>query len=105
MKKLLIISAILLILSSCGSEVRPDIVFEEKHVERANTKKNMYVDGTLMYTRHFIYQGHTYIEFFRNLPSYDNYTGFEHDPACLERDIKRLLDEVINNNQTKTNKK
>lgn len=91
--------------ASCGAQMPADPVFEQKYVERANTKKSVYADGTIMYTRHFTYQGHTYIEFFRNLPSYDNYTGFEHDPACLERDIKRLLDEAANNNQIKTSKK
>ena len=38
--------------------------------------------GTRLYARHFKYNGHCYIEFFRNLPSYDNYTGYVHDPDC-----------------------
>jgi hypothetical protein len=40
-------------------------------------------DGAEIYVRKFTFEGHQYIEFYR--PShftYDNYTGFVHDPDC-----------------------
>lgn len=60
----------------------PDPVFEGKSIKRENTKEIHHSDGTVMYARHFMYNGHKYIEFFRNMPSYDNYTGYVHDPDC-----------------------
>ena len=55
-------------------------------------------DGAVIYGRKFELDGHTYIEFFRvgefsKTGTYDNYTGFEHDPECLLQDLRnaRLL--------------
>ena len=40
-------------------------------------------DGTKIYARKFEFEGHQYIEFYRPGGfSYDNYTGFVHDPNC-----------------------
>ena len=41
-------------------------------------------DGTTIYVRKFEFEGHQYIEFYRSggAISYDNYTGFVHDPDC-----------------------
>ena len=40
-------------------------------------------DGTILHARKFVYEGHQYIEFYRSSGfSYDNYTGFVHDPDC-----------------------
>ena len=49
------------------------------------TQKPTYCDdGTKIYARKFEFDGHQYIEFYRpNMSlSYDNYTGFVHDPDC-----------------------
>lgn len=47
------------------------------------TQKAVYSDdGTKIYARKFIFEEHQYIEFYRNSPGYDNYTGFVHDPNC-----------------------
>lgn len=83
MKKIafLAIAVFVLILSSCERQT-PDTMLEEKCVIRKTTRVSNYEDGTTLYARHFKYNGHCYIEFFRNLPSYDNYTGYVHDPDC-----------------------
>lgn len=39
-------------------------------------------DGTTIYVRKFVYEGHRYIEFGRIMEVYDNYTGYVHDPDC-----------------------
>lgn len=67
--------------AGCESKA-PDILFELKSVKRKNTYKIQHADGTEMYARHFMYNGHKYIEFFRDMPSYDNFTGYVHDPDC-----------------------
>lgn len=67
--------------AGCESNM-PDPLGEGKSVERKSTYKIQHSDGTVMYARHFMYKGHKYIEFFRNMPSYDNYTGYVHDPDC-----------------------
>ena len=48
------------------------------------TQKTIQVnDGTKLYSRKFEFEGHQYIEFYRPGGfSYDNYTGFVHDPNC-----------------------
>jgi hypothetical protein len=47
------------------------------------TQKAVYSDdGTMIYARKFTFEEHQYIEFYRNAPGYDNYTGFVHDPNC-----------------------
>lgn len=49
------------------------------------TQKPTYSDdGTTIYARKFEFEGHQYIEFYRPNKglSYDNYTGFVHDPNC-----------------------
>lgn len=46
-------------------------------------KRHDYTDGTTIHARHFTYNGHRFIEFVRVVPlSYDNYTGYVHDPDC-----------------------
>ena len=69
MKKLVI--AIFTALLLCGCE--------------PESQKAVYSDdGTKIYARKFTFEEHQYIEFFRPAPgaSYDNYTGFVHDPNC-----------------------
>lgn len=41
-------------------------------------------DGTTIYARKFTFEEHQYIEFYRPArgATYDNYTGFVHDPNC-----------------------
>ena len=49
------------------------------------TQKAVYGDdGTTIYARKFTFEEHQYIEFYRPSrgTSYDNYTGFVHDPNC-----------------------
>jgi hypothetical protein len=68
MKK--VILAICAALLLCGCE--PD-----------SQKVNLSQDGTKIYARKFEFEGHSYIEFYRpSAISYDNYTGFVHDPNC-----------------------
>ena len=50
---------------------------------KPDTQKAVYGDdGTKIYARKFTFEEHQYIEFYRNIPGYDNYTGFVHDPNC-----------------------
>ena len=68
MKKLVIAIFTALLLFGCGPE----------------TQKAVYSDdGTKIYARKFTFEEHQYIEFYREGGfSYDNYTGFVHDPNC-----------------------
>ena len=70
MKKVLfIIAAILTIaITSC-----------EPQTQRKTTTD----DGAFLYVRRFKFEGHQYIEFQRIQGlSYDDYTGYVHDPDC-----------------------
>lgn len=81
MKKIGILAIVLLLgLASCGIG-NPDPMFEQRFVKPKGTKEVKFTDGTTMFVRRFTYEGHNYIEFFRNMP-YDNYTGYLHDPDC-----------------------
>jgi len=81
MKKLLILIfavVAMLALTGCEPDTQKRVIFE---------------DGTKVYTRRFKYDGHVYIEFARvGSGAYDNYTGFDHDPECLKKDIKAILE-------------
>ena len=53
-------------------------------------------DGAELIVRHFKYRNHDYIEFTRDGGNlYDNHTGVEHDPDCMKRDIKAILDSIL----------
>ena len=71
MKKLVItVIAALCLLSGCYGDPSSQ--------KRTNTD-----DGAVIYARKFELDGHRYIEFYRPYTmSYDNYTGFVHDPDC-----------------------
>ena len=70
MKKFIIILATIAFMTTISS------------CEPSTQQAKKYKDGTTIYARRFVYDGHTYIEFCRLAPSYDNYTGFVHDPDC-----------------------
>ena len=79
MKKLIIGILGLALLCGCGPETQ---------------QKNNLTDGTKLYSRKFEFEGHQYIEFSRpGGLSYDNYTGFVHDPDCsrCEEKLKELI--------------
>lgn len=68
MKKFITVIIALIALCSCEPETRTKIYT---------------TDGTSLYVRKFEYDGHRYIEFARlGLATYDNYTGYVHDPDC-----------------------
>ncbi len=68
MKKFAIVVFFLLLFSGC----------EPKSQKSVETE-----DGSRLYARKFTFEEHQYIEFYRNGHfSYDNYTGFVHDPNC-----------------------
>lgn len=68
MKKFIILVFALVLFGGCEPETRKAV-----HSD----------DGTTIYARKFTFEEHQYIEFYRpHGPSYDNYTGFVHDPNC-----------------------
>lgn len=71
MKKLIIIiaSALCLFSGCCG--------------DPSSQKQTRTDDGAVLYARRFEFDGHRYIEFYRPYyMTYDNYTGYVHDPDC-----------------------
>ena len=68
MKKFIILAFALALLGGCRPETQEQIKCE---------------DNTTIYARKFTFEEHQYIEFYRHSPgTYDNYTGFVHDPNC-----------------------
>lgn len=76
MKKILTFLAIsvMLVFASCS---------EGNNYAGEKTETAHYKDGTQLQYRRFKFQGHTYIEFTRiAIWTYDNMTGYVHDPDC-----------------------
>ena len=67
MKKLIVAIFAALLLCSC---------------EPTSQKQVYSDDGAKIYVRKFTFEEHQYIEFYRSMPGYDNYTGYVHDPNC-----------------------
>ena len=78
MKKILLL---LVLLALCGCEPETQ-------------RKAQMSDGTSLYARRIVFEGHTYIEFARpNASVYDNYTGYVHDPDCKNPKCKKIRGE------------
>lgn len=77
MKKILLL---LVLLMFCGCEP-------------ATQRKAKMSDGTSLYARRVVFEGHTYIEFARAMPAYDNYTGYVHDPECQNVKCRKMRGE------------
>ena len=78
MKKILLL---LVLLVFCGCEP-------------ATQRKAQMSDGTSLYARRVVFEGHTYIEFARPHASmYDNYTGYVHDPECQNVKCRKMRGE------------
>lgn len=74
MKKIFLFIAMALMLTSC---------FNGNNYVGEKTDSVEYQDGVQLQYRRFKFQGHTYIEFTRIATwSYDNVTGYVHDPDC-----------------------
>ena len=71
MKKLIIGILAAFLLCGCRSENM-----------KVSGEKTYCDDGAVIYARKFTFEEHQYIEFIRFRPSYDDYTGFVHDPNC-----------------------
>ena len=88
MKKIatfIIIAILSIFLSGCNFDYKnvPNTYEGGDFFNAGSAKKHTYADGTTMYVRHFVYNGHKYIEFFRLQQGlYDNNTGYVHDPDC-----------------------
>lgn len=65
-------------------------------------KKN-FTDGTILYKRQFVLDGHWYIELGREGTNmlYDNYTGYVHDPNCpkCEEKLRKLVQDELEKNR------
>ena len=86
-KTVILIVIVFLSILLCGCNYddnnKPNKYEAGQFINVGGSKKIRYKDGTTMYVRHFIYNGHKYIEFFRLQQGMDdNNTGYVHDPDC-----------------------